>query len=178
MKKELDNKDKFTIIDQEESFLIEDDQVDEPDGQTEADKIIKTAQELKKKEKRRKIKKLFLTALVMTIISVVIFVLTMLFQWKLTLMAIGNAMTFTCALVFFAGWIMFVWNLNILSPFIHGIKTFGLMFVGKRPKLKYYDYLKKIEEEPIPKYYIRACLITALVLLIPSIVLTIITAKA
>jgi hypothetical protein len=66
---------------------------------------------------------------------------------------------------------MFVWNLNILSPLIHGFKTFGLMLVGKRPKTDYYDYMKKIQEDPIPKYYIVTCFITSGILLIPLIIL-------
>ncbi len=175
MKNEHNKKEKFTIVDQEESFLIKDDQIEDPIIETEAEKIEKTAEELKKKERIQKIKKYLITALIMTVISGIIFVLLMLYQRDWTLMNIGNSITFTCILIFFAGWIMFVWNHNILSPLIHGVKTFGLMLVGKKPKLKYYDYMKKVEEEPIPKYYIFTCFITALVLLIPAIVLTIIT---
>lgn len=160
------SKEKFKLVEKKASFLIEDEAVETERKQGEP-----TTEQLKKDEQRKKRKRLLITFLVMTAISCITFILGLLWQWEWSLMAATDALTLSFALIFFAGWIMFVWNLNILSPLIHGFKTFGLMLVGKRPKTDYYDYMKKIEEDPIPKYYIVTCFITSGILLIPLIIL-------
>lgn len=170
----MSNQDKFKFVKKEEDFLIEEEVVEEkPEEKEETGKQL-TAEELKKLEKRKKRRKFIITALIMSLISAVLFWFGILWQWRLDLMAVTDALTLTVILMFASGWAMLIWNLNILSPLIHGIKTFALMFVGKKPKLDYYSYTKKIQDEPISKYYIFACFITSAILLIPLVILLII----
>lgn len=154
-------------MEKEKDFLIEDEVV-------EIEEETISPEELKRREKIKKIKKYVVTTLIMASISTAIISLSLVWMWRFNLMAWTDAFWFATLLIFFAGWIMFIYNGNILSPLIHGIKSFGLFVVGKRPKLDYYHYMKKVQEDQIPKFYYRVCFITALVLAIPSTILLII----
>ncbi len=155
-------------MEKEKDFLIEDEVVLEREEET------LSPEELKRREKIKKIKKYVFTGLIMSSISATIISLSLIWMWRFNLMAWTDAFCFATLLIFFAGWIMFIYNGNILSPLIHGIKSFGLFVVGKRPKLDYYHYMKKVQDEQIPKFYYRVCFITALILAIPSLILLLI----
>jgi uncharacterized membrane protein len=171
----MSKKDKFKFVKkEEENFLIDEEEIikEEPKEKTEERKL--TDEELIILEKKKKRRKLILTAVIMFLISNALFWFVILWQNRLDLLAVTDALTVTVLLIFAGGWVMLIWNMNILSPLIHGIKTFGLMFVGKKPKLDYYSYTQKIQDEPISKYYIFTCFITAGILLIPTVILLII----
>ena len=168
------NKEKFKFVNEDkEDFLIEDEKevklVSKSEEISEED-----SKQLKKKRRKEFIKKYTITSIVMLLISGALFGFALLWQWKTNSLAIANAFTLTTILIFAMGWMLFVYNLNILSPLIHGFKSFGLMIVGKRPKLSYYDYMKKIQDNPLPKFYYLTCFVTAGILLIPTIILIVI----
>jgi hypothetical protein len=153
------------LIDDQQTFLLPNEEEQSIEELVE-DEI---AREKRARKKRRQ--KYAMTALVMTVINVVLIIFGLLWQYELSLMAIGDAIWLAFAIELAAAWTMFVYNKNIFSPMIHGMKTFGLMIVGKRPKLDYYHYMKKIEDDPIPSYYYIVTFISAGTLLIPALVL-------
>lgn len=170
------NKDKFSFanVDVEDDYLLADD--------TEAsEQEVFTTDELKEKEiareklaKKQQRKKLFITVLVMLGITLSLIGFGLLWQGKVTLMAITDAVWFAFAIELSIAWVMFVYNFNIFSPLIYGTKSLFLMFVGKRPKTDYYDYMKNIQDNPIPSFYYKVIFITVAILAIPAIVLLII----
>lgn len=147
------------------SFLESDDQV----------VVVKkkeiTAEERKKIARKKKVRYVLKVILIMFIVSVLLFGFGLLWQGEVTLMTIGDALWLVFALLFAFGWMLFVYNRNIFSPLIHGTKTFVLMFVGKRPKKDYFNYMKSIEENPIPGKYVLIFFISAGVVLIPAIII-------
>lgn len=133
-----------------------------------------SSEELKEKVKiaRRRVIRFHLrTVLIMLVISIVLVLLGLLWQDKYTLMAWGDALWLAVALEFSAAWMMFIYNQNIMSPVIYGLKTFFLMFAAKKPKMDYYGYTKSIEEEQIPKYIYRVIFISSFILMIPAIII-------
>lgn len=150
---------------QQQSFLLPDEE-----EQT-IEEMVEDEVERSKRAKKQRRKKYLTTAFVMTIINIGLVVFGLFWQWELSLMAIGDAFWLAFAIEFAAAWTMFVYNKNIFSPMIHGMKTFGLMIVGKRPKLDYYHYMKKIEDDPIPAYYYIVTFISAGTLLVPALIL-------
>lgn len=157
------NRFKRINADEEEKFLVEDESIQDEEDITEEEK----ARIARKKFVKRVIK----ASVFMLFISAVLVGLGLHWQDKMTLMAIGDALWLAFAIEFGVGWIMFVYNHNIFSPLIHGVKTLGLMFVGKRPKQDYYDYMKSIQDDPIPKFYYVVVLSSALSLLIPALII-------
>jgi hypothetical protein len=127
-------------------------------------------EERKRKAKKQKLKKYLIGAAVMTFVSALLFAFGLFWQDDTSLLAIGDALWLAFAIEFLIAWVLFVYNHNIFSPLFHGIKTFGLMFVGKKPKDDYYTYMKKIEDDPIPTFYIVIVFISAGVLLIPALI--------
>jgi len=101
----------------------------------------------------------------------------LLWQWRIDFMAITDALSVTALLLLFIGWIIFVYNQNVLSPLIHGTKTFALMLIGRKPKEDYFTYTQSISEDPVPKFYIYMFLVSGLILLVPSIVMIIIASR-
>jgi hypothetical protein len=69
-------------------------------------------------------------------------------------------------------WSLFVYNENIFTPLVHGVKTFFLIFVGKKPKEDYYTYYTKIKDNPIPNAYIYIGFAFTLFILIIGVILT------
>ncbi|MEF3693637.1 MAG: hypothetical protein V3569_05635 [Acholeplasmataceae bacterium] len=156
---------KFKFVENKANdFLIEDQP--EPDFKEEVKKEI----ENEKTRKKRKRKLYLVTALVMMGINILLVGFGLLWQWEISLMAFGDALWLAFAIELTVAWVMFVYNHNILSPFIHGVKTFGLMIVGKRPKLDYYHYMKKVEDDQIPKFYYIVVFLSTLFLLILALI--------
>lgn len=147
-----------------DDFLIED------DSQEEQPKKVISQEELAKKRKKELIKRYTITGIVLLILSGTVFGFALFWQDHYDLLAICNALWFAFGVNLFIGWIMFVYNKNILSPMIHGFKVFGLMFVGKRPKEDYYEYTVRISENQIPKYLYISTFIAAFIILIPAII--------
>lgn len=166
----MNDKEKFEFVNEnleDQDFLLEDEDssIKEP-----TIKVELTEEELKLRKRKNKRKFILKSTVIMSAIVLVLLAFIMVWQWKLTLMAFSNGLAFVTILLFTAGWIMFVYNHNVFSPLIHGLKTFGLMMVGKTPKEKYYDYMKKIEENPIPNYIYKVTFITAFIVLIPAVI--------
>lgn len=155
----------FAYSKETDDFLI-----DEPDQDTESE-LEQDIEEKEKKAKKAFRKRVYKASILMFIISVALVGFGLFWQDEVSLMAIGDALWLAFALEFGVGWIMFIYNQNILSPLIHGFKTLGLMFVGKRPKKDYYEYMKSIEEDPIPRFYYIVVLTSALILLIPALII-------
>lgn len=124
------------------------------------------------KKAKKKMSKFLKYSIIFNIISILLVGLGLLWQWNLELLAWTDALWLAFAIELLIGWGMFVFNKNIFSPFIHGLKTFGLMFVGKRPKEDYYSYTKKIEDNQIPKHLYLAALLSSGILLVIAIILT------
>lgn len=147
---------------------------DDENNKEKLDKIEPIKEEtdlLLKKEKKNKIIKNTITFLLISLVSLIFVGIGLLWQWKFNLIGFANAFLISFTLIFFIGWMMFVYNKNILSPLIHGVKTFFFMIVGKKPKDDYYTYLKSIEENPIPKYIIINTFMVSLLLLIVMLIL-------
>ena len=162
------NKDKFEFVSlDKESFLLEEDDsiVEEETSST------KTAVDNLKKRKR---KRHIVAIIIMLVSSLILFGFSLMWQASYNLMAICNGLWLVFAIEFTVGWFMFVSNKNLFSPLIHGIKTFGLMLVGKKPKFDYYSYTKHIEDNPIPAFYYIVVFVSAAIILIPAVILMII----
>lgn len=161
---------------QKDKFKLVNDQIDEPEFLVPEEETpsfedeVKDAIEREKQAKRKKRKKYLLAALIMFIISLLLFGFGLLWQWEISLMAIGDALWLAFAIELTVAWILFVYNHNILSPMIHGLKSFSLMIIGKRPKMDYYSYMKKIQDDPIPSFYFIVVFISAGILLIPALI--------
>jgi hypothetical protein len=87
-----------------------------------------------------------------------------------TLIAWTDALWLAFVLEFFVGWILLIYNMNIMSPLIYGFKSFFLMFVGKRPSVDYYHYMQDIYDNPIPSFYYKVLFASAFILLIPALI--------
>ena len=126
--------------------------------------------------KEKKMMKIRLTKVIigMTVLTIILFILAMLWQGEWTLMTVGDGLWLVFALEFFMGWVLFVYNHNIFSPVIYGVKSFALMFVGKRPKTDYYSYMKNIQDNQIPGYFYYMFFVSAFVVLIPAVITLII----
>ena len=170
MSKDKPNKDQFTFVNEhiEDNFLEDDSNQNIKVDETSRKKHPEELKQASKKEKRKKV----LTAVIsMSIISLILIAIGLLWQGAFNLLAIQNALTLAFGIEFLFAWVMFVYNKNVLSSLIHGTKSFLLMVVGKRTKLDYYHYLKHVEENPIPKIYISVLFISSAVLFVPMIIL-------
>lgn len=156
-----------------DDFLI-DDSVNSSPIKKDDSKVI----DPKKIKRKRFIKKVLISVLVCTSISLMLFFFALAWQDDFTsLMAIGDALWLVFALWLTLAWMLSVYNLNILSPLIHGTKTFVLMIVGKRPKEDYYTYTQKVKQNQIPKYYLIVCWITTLIIFIVALITLILLKK-
>lgn len=122
-----------------------------------------------KRKRKKAIKKHLTSAGIMIVLSGFLFGIGLLWQNDTSLLAITDALWLVVVLEFFIGWTMFVYNMNIFSSIIFSTKSFFLMLVGKKPKLDYYSYTKKIEDDPVPSYYYKVLFLSTFILLIPAV---------
>jgi hypothetical protein len=163
-KKENNNKFNFVNdLTKEPDDYLEEDTTSEP--------LVKPKQE--KKQLPKNIKLLILIGC-LVLFSAGLFFFGLFWQAKYDLLAICNSFWLAFTLNFFIFWIIFIHNKNVLSPIVYGTKSFALMIVGKRSKTSYYEYLKKIQDNPIPGKYVLIPLFSSLALLIPAIITMII----
>jgi hypothetical protein len=95
------------------------------------------------------------------------FLFSLWWQDDYSLKAMADGIWLVFALQLTLSWSMFVYNKNIFTPLLHGLKTFFLIFVGKKPKEDYYTAYTKVLDHQIPKTVIMIVfLFTLLVLLI------------
>lgn len=122
-----------------------------------------------KPRQKRQLKTYAIGFLVMFVITVLLFILAIIWQDNISLLAIGDALWLVLILEFFFAWVMFTYNKNIFSPLVHSTKSFFLMFAGKKPRFDYYEYMKNIEDNPIPSYLYNIVFLWTLILLIPTL---------
>lgn len=128
-----------------------------------------TIDTVKKSEYKSKFRRTFIRHLIMIAISLIIVVLGLLWQWSLSITAWCNAFWLAFSIYLLIVWTIFIYNQNVLSSFIHSAKTFGLMLVGKRPKLKYSEYKLQVEENKIPSIYGRLTMAYGFIMFLISI---------
>lgn len=90
-----------------------------------------------------------------------------------SLLAFADGIWFVFALQLTLSWSIFVYNMNIFTPLVHGVKTFFLIFLGRKPKEDYFTYYSKIKDNPIPYGYIWIAFIFTVISLIVAISLTV-----
>ena len=112
-----------------------------------------------RRARRRKIRNAFFLCFAISA-GLVVFALT--WQQSYDLLGFCNAFYFSASLWFFAGWIILMINMNVLSPVIYGLKTFFLMFAAKKPKTDYYTYLEDRKNNPIPKFIVMTAFLACL----------------
>lgn len=132
----------------------------------------KAQREIEALLKQKRLKRMRNTRVVigMTVLTAVLFLFAMLWQDEWTLLAIGDGLWLVFALEFAFGWVLFVYNHNIFSPVLYGVKSFGLMFVGKRPKTDYYTYMKNVQDNQIESYFYWMFFVAAFIVLIPALI--------
>lgn len=156
--------------------LAKDSEVEKQDDVKELEKP--SQEEIVKQEKKKKRRRQIRAIVVFAIMALIALFIAFWWQgWKFDLRGFADAFTLAFVISLLTTWTMFVYNQNILSPLIHGVKTFGLMLVGKKPKQDYYSYMQKVEEEPIPKSVIIYSSIFTLVLGITMTTLILLSLK-
>lgn len=118
--------------------------------------------------------KLILLIGIFVISSLLLYFFAISWQKRNDLLGITNAFYFAAIIYLAISFLVFAANNNVFSPFIYGIKSFGLLLTGKKAKNNYYEYTKDIEENPIPKILVFYPLLCALPHLITAITLHII----
>ena len=89
-----------------------------------------------------------------------------------SLIAFADGIWFVFALQLTLSWSIFVYNMNIFTPLVHGVKTFFLIFVGRKPKEDFYTYYSKIKDNPIAYGYIWIAFMFTALSLVLAIFLT------
>ncbi len=110
-------------------------------------------------------------------LAVMFFLAALLWQSRFDMMGYINACFVSGSIMFFIGWMVLMANKNILSPFIYGIKAFGLMFKGSKPKEDYYTYTQRIKDNPYPNFMYYIPMIIAAPLIIAGIIMWIVYDK-
>jgi hypothetical protein len=108
--------------------------------------------------------------------NLIFLLLTMVFilwwQNDASLLAFADGLWFVFALQLTLSWSIFVYNMNIFTPLVHGVKTFFLIFVGRKPKEDFFTYYSKIKDNPIAYGYIWIAFLFTFITLGVSILLT------
>ena len=125
----------------------------------------------------KKLKKSPKQIVVFSLINVVAILLLMAFtlwwQNNTSFLAFADGIWFVFAFQLTMAWALFVYNQNIFTPLVHGVKTFFLLFVGRKPKEDYFHYYSKIKDNPIATSYIVVSFLLTLVILVVGILLTV-----
>lgn len=112
-------------------------------------KIVKDKKVLQEENKQK---------LIYIVFNVVLIIASTLFSlwWQdaYDLKALADGIWLVFALQLTITWSFFVYNRNIFTPLLHGVKTFFLLFVGKKPKEDYYTAYTKVVDNPLPQYLI------------------------
>jgi hypothetical protein len=93
------------------------------------------------------------------------FLFSLWWQDDYSLKAMADGIWLVFALQLTLSWSMFVYNKNIFTPLLHGLKTFFLIFVGKKPKEDYYTAYTKVLDHQIPKTVIMIVFLFTLLVL-------------
>lgn len=109
----------------------------------------------------------FVNALILGIM----FVFSLWWQDAYTLKAMADGIWLVVAIQLTLSWSLFVYNKNIFTPLVHGIKTFFLIFIGKKPKEDYYTAYTKVIDNQIPSKFIWVSFFLTLLVILVGIVL-------
>jgi hypothetical protein len=124
-------------------------------------------QQLKRLDSNQRLWKISLLNL---IVLSVMFLFSLWWQDDYSLKAMADGIWLVFAMQLTLSWSMFVYNRNIFTPMVHGLKTFFLIFVGKKPKEDYFTAYSKVLDHQIPKHIILIVfLMTILVLSVGTI---------
>ena len=124
-------------------------------------------------EKKRKKKIALITIFSLIGVSFLLVGLLLLWQDAYDMFAFCNAFYVAGAIMFIFGWMVIMINKNIFSPMIFGLKSFFLMFVGKKQKMDYYQYIEHRKENPLPKFLYAYPMFIAIPNIIVGVILNI-----
>ena len=124
--------------------LAKDSEVEKQDDVKELENLLKKKSLSKKKKKRRRQIRAIVVFAIMALIA--LFIAFWWQGWKFDLRGFADAFTLAFVISLLTTWTMFVYNQNILSPLIHGVKTFGLMLVGKNQSKTTIHICKKLKK--------------------------------
>jgi hypothetical protein len=102
---------------------------------------------------------------------VILFLFSLWWQDAYDLRAMADGIWLVFALQLTLSWSMFVYNKNIFTPLLHGLKTFFLIFIGKKPKEDYFTAYTKVLDHQIPKTIIAIVFFMTLFVFVFGIVL-------
>jgi hypothetical protein len=125
-----------------------------------------------KKNRKRTTKEIFIFLIANIIVLLLLMAFALWWQAKTDIKAFADGIWLVFAFQLTISWSLFVYNENIFTPLVHGVKTFFLIFVGQKPKEDYYTYYTKIKDNPIPNGYVWIGFILTLLVLIVGVVLT------
>jgi hypothetical protein len=83
-----------------------------------------------------------------------VFIFSLWWQDAYTLKAMADGIWLVVAIQLTLSWSLFVYNKNIFTPLVHGLKTFFLIFIGKKPKEDYYTAYTKVIDNQVPSKFI------------------------
>jgi hypothetical protein len=89
-----------------------------------------------------------------TFILGIVFIFSLWWQDAYTLKAMADGIWLVVAIQLTLSWSLFVYNKNIFTPLVHGLKTFFLIFIGKKPKEDYYTAYTKVIDNQVPSKFI------------------------
>lgn len=104
---------------------------------------------------------------------VILFLFSLWWQDAYDLRAMADGIWLVFALQLTLSWSMFVYNKNIFTPLLHGLKTFFLIFIGKKPKEDYFTAYTKVLDHQIPKTIIVMVFFMTLFVFIFGVVLVV-----
>jgi len=125
-------------------------------------------QQLKRLDSNQRLWKISLLNL---IVLSVMFLFSLWWQDDYSLKAMADGIWLVFAMQLTLSWSMFVYNRNIFTPMVHGLKTFFLIFVGKKPKEDYFTAYSKVLDHQIPKHIILIVFLMTILVLSVGIIL-------
>jgi hypothetical protein len=126
------------------------------------------------KHKKETQKQLLVFILFNLLILTIAMAFSLWWQNQFTLKAFADGIWLVFSIQLTMSWAFFVYNRNILTPLLHGGKTFFLLFVGRKPKEDYYTAYNKVIENPVPNYVIFVSSILTFLLLLVSVLINIV----
>lgn len=125
-----------------------------------------------KKKVKRTAKQILIYALMNIVFLFVLMAFILWWQNDTSLLAFADGIWFVFSFQLTIAWSLMVYNQNIFTPLVHGVKTFLLLFIGRKPKEDYFSYYSKIRDNPIPIAYILVGFLFTMLLLAIGIWLT------
>lgn len=128
----------------------------------------------KSSKKLKRSPKQILVFLGINLVAIVLLLFfTLWWQNDTSFLAFADGIWFVFAFQLTMAWSLYVYNQNIFTPLVHGVKTLFLLFVGRKPREDYFHYYSKIKDNPIAWSYILISFTLTLVILLVGILLTI-----